>query len=111
MAFQTLNLMPFTSYQNGTIAVTDVSAAIALGSQGDTVLLQNDGGATVYVALGDGSVAATAGGTATAANTGGLPMLAGAIFAILCAPGITHIAAICDTGLTTTLRVSRGKGQ
>jgi len=104
-------LPPFYAESNSTLAVTSISANVAVGYVGDVLLLQNDGYSTCYVALGiDSTVTATAGGTTTAANTGSMPILAGSTILIRVIPNLGYVAAITDGSNTTTLRISRGTG-
>lgn len=103
---------PFTfPAANSTIAVTDTSQRVALpGGQTSTIVVKNVGASECFIASGDSSVTATAGGAATAASDGSFSIPPGEIGSYTISPIATHIAAICATGITTTLRISRGEG-
>jgi hypothetical protein len=105
----TFNAFPLPA-ANGTIAVTSTSQRIALQGTGGAVLLQNVGAAECFVAVGDATVVAVAGGAATAASDGAVSVPAGAIVIYSIPPDAGYLAAVCASGSTTTLRVSRGDG-
>lgn len=113
------SLGAFSPVQNGTIAATTSSQAIALGGSTDAsayqtgpncAVVSNIGTVEAFVLFGDSTVTAIAGGAITAANDGSASVPAGAIVSFQAnIPGITHMAAITASG-TTTIRVSRGYG-
>jgi hypothetical protein len=90
------------------MSVTDSSGTTtgALDPSTKQVVLHNDGSNTVFVNWGRSATEATC----TVANAGWkitLPANSEATFTTF---GSTFIAAICSTGLTTTLRVMQGVG-
>lgn len=99
----------FAPGPSGTIAVTDVSARLAVSGRGKTLYVNNVGSTECFVAVGTSTVTAVAGG-ATTALTGSMSFPAGFSCAIAMDAN-THVAAICTTGGTTTLRITRGDGQ
>lgn len=95
---------------NSTIAVTDTSQRVALNGMGSAVLVKNVGSAECFIAAGSSTVVAVAAGAITDATDGSMSIPPGEI-AVYCIPvSATHLAAICATGITTLLRVSRGEG-
>lgn len=110
MTFSPTIPYPLTIGQTTTVAATTVSNAVALGTFGEVLLVQNDGSVTAFFALGTSvSTTAVAGGVASASSDGSIPILAGSSMLFRAAPGITYIAAVTAAG-STTLRVSRGDG-
>jgi hypothetical protein len=104
--------IPFTfPTVSGTVAVTDTSQAIALQGAGKTVVLKNVGNNECFVAAGAASVTATAGAGITDATDGSFSIPAGEIGSYTINTDATHLAAVCATGLSTTLRVARGEGE
>lgn len=115
------SLPPLSPKINGTIACTDTSKNVSLGvtlANGNrytdgpnTVQIVNSGTNEAFVAFGGSDVTVTAQGTITASNDGGSCVPGGAVLAFTAnLPAETHVAAICGSGLTTTLRLSRGYG-
>ncbi len=100
------NLLPFTPTPTSTISVSatdSASAAAALSTQGHTLLLTNFGDEACYVRIGGDSVAAA---------LTDLPILSKTAQTIRRDPTTqTHISAICDTGLTATLKATTGEGE
>ncbi len=84
------------------ISATDASGASrqSIGSTGNQLLVVNSGGNLCYVKLGDVTV--------TAATTD-MPLLPQSAM-ILTKGSATYVAAICDSGLTTTLKATPGNG-
>lgn len=116
------SLSPISPVLNATIACTDTTQAVSLGvtlANGNqyadgpnTVIVSNVGTNEAFVAFGKSDVTVAAGGTITASNDGGACVPAGAIVSFSAnLPNETHAAGICRTGLTTTLRLTRGYGQ
>lgn len=102
-----------TETQNtATLAVTASSGNVAINMNGaQQVELNNDGPSTCFVVFGvDNTIAATVPST----STGSYPVKPGECkiitFAPSIAPLIKFVAAICGTGLTTTLYASPGVG-
>jgi len=112
MPFTALNRAPFSSSANSTLEASAVTSNVALGGTGNTLLVQNEGPETVFFALGTASIVAVSGGIVTAANTGGTPILSGAVMTILISTSATHVAGIVKAGgAATILRLSRGVGE
>jgi hypothetical protein len=92
-----------TGFQPGgsyaTLSVTQTTSNVALPT-GATIIVYNKGANPAYVALGDGSITAAVTNDVVAANSW-LALVVGAN---------TNIAAIADTGKTTTLTISGGTG-
>jgi len=89
-------------YGTGSInAVTDVSARAELTANARSVCLTNLGLNTVWVRVGDTSVAAT---------TADYPVVPGGQVSIAKARDNDHIAFICDTGYSSSLHVMVGEG-
>ena len=105
----TFNAFPLPA-ANSTIAVTSTSQAIALNGAGGAVMVKNLGSNECFIAQGASTVTVVAGGAATAASDGGFSVPAGEIATYSIPASATHLAAICASGLTTLLRVSRGDG-
>jgi len=90
---------PFTPGSSTSISATNSSSSASLNANNNIVLLQNDGGVTVFFKFGLGSA------TATTSDT---PLLANAIATF--SKGVNDtIAAITASG-TTTLRITNGEG-
>lgn len=95
---------------SSTLAVTNASANVNIGSVGEHIVLYNDGFQTAYFQIGLASVVAVAGGVATvAAGTVSAAIPQGQRINIRVPEGLFFLAGITDTG-TTTLRISRGSG-
>jgi hypothetical protein len=106
-------MLPFSiPAVNGTIAVTATSQAIALQGAGAVVLVQNVGSGECFIAVGDSTVTAVAAAAtpATDATDGSMSVPPGVVASYSVPLSATHLAAVCATGGTTTLRVSRGEG-
>lgn len=101
--------LSFTPGISGTIAATSASASLALTGNGPKLYVRNAGASECFIAIGDSAVVAVAGGAVTAA-TGSMSVGPGAFFVIEMGNFATHVAAICASGNTTTLRVTRGDG-
>ena len=95
---------------NSTIAVTSTSQRVSLSGVGSVLLLKNVGATECFVAAGNSTVVAVAGGSATAASDGSMSVAAGEIATYSITETTTHLAAICASGFTSLLRVSRGEG-
>lgn len=108
------SLSPLSPVTNSTIAVTSTTQNVALGAtnvNATTVQVFNVGLKEAFIAFGGSSVTVTAQGAVTATNDGGTSIPAGALLSFSAyLPAITHVAAICAAGETTTLRVCRGIG-
>lgn len=90
----------FNATGKATLAVTNSSSRVALGSTDNTVVVQNTGSVTAYVNLGNTAV------TATTSNT---PVLAGTSIVINNAPANVDIAGITASG-STSLTIWTGTG-
>ena len=94
-----------------TLSVTATSGDIALPTTGgNVVMLTNEGPNHCYIAAGSGTQTATVPTTSVVVTA--TPVLAGtqvtfSLPQLLSAP---HLAAVCDTNLTATLRISVGEG-
>jgi len=95
---------------NSTIAVTDTSQAVALNGAGGGVLVKNVGSSECFIAAGDSTVTAVAGAAATDATDGSMSVPPGEIAVYSIPQTATHLAAVCASGITTLLRISRGEG-
>lgn len=107
MSANTFTFAPF-DIDTTSIAVTQSSGTTAITLPGAdaappgalNVRIYNAGSAVAYVRFGDSSITAT---------TAKVPIPPGAV-EIFAFGGCTHIAAIADTGLTTTLKITPGRG-
>ncbi len=100
----------FAPGQSGTIAVTAASQALDMsGTAGNNVYVANVGSTECFIKMGSSTVVAVAGGSIT--GTGGGMSIPSGFTASLSIGTNTHIAAVCASGGTTTLRVTRGDGQ
>lgn len=112
-----LPIPPISPVSNSTIlAVPSVSASVALAAgtaqfygQNHMVQVANVGTAEAFFQLGDSAVVAIAEGAVTGASDGSTSIPAGSIMVFSAGAGITHGAAITNSG-TTTLRCCRGYG-
>lgn len=90
---------------------TTGSSNVILGVVGDSMLIQNEGPSTAFLAFGNAGVTATAGGAVNAANDGSFPVLVGAIM-MLRVPdrgnGL-NVAGITASG-TAVVRITVGSG-
>lgn len=103
----------FYPEQTSTLACTTTSGStnVILGTAGDSMLIQNEGPSTAFLAFGNSGVTVAAGGVANAANDGGFPVLAGAIVMLRVndrGNGL-NVAGITASG-TATIRISVGSG-
>ncbi len=98
-----------TTATNGELAVTSTSKPLHLAGTGNAYLLSNGGTNPVAIAIGGSSVT-VAFPTADAVG-GGLVILPGAIMTVSTSAGEdSYVAAICGSGLTSTLYISQGSG-
>lgn len=105
-------LFPFSASYHAVLGCDSGGDVVAVGTEGDVLLVQNDGNSTAYFALGPtDSVVAASQGLVTNPGGDSQAILAGAIMTFLIAPNIRYAAGICDAGETTVLRISRGTGQ
>lgn len=105
-----MSMLAFTPGLSGTIAVTATSARLNLSATaGPKLYVYNAGSSECFIAFGDSTVTAVAGGNTTAA-TGSMSVPAGAFFVIEIGLNATYVAAVCASGNTTTLRLTRGDG-
>jgi len=96
-----MSTLGFLASGTTTLSVTDSTGNVAFAGAGDVCIVQNTGGSTVYVANpGDGNVAATVNDT---------PLLAGAVI-VLKQGTATHLAAVCDAGGSSELKITSGSG-
>lgn len=105
----TFNSFPIPTV-NSTIAVTATSQRVLLNGIGGVVLVKNIGSGECFIAAGDVTVTATAGAGTTDATDGSLSIAPGEIGTYSIPTSATYLAAVCATGITTTLRVARGDG-
>lgn len=107
---------PFSPIATGTLAVTDVSARIALpgsfeSGQRRVARVMNMGTSLAFVQFGNSSVTATAGGDTTASPNGSMPLLAGVVELFTIPTGHTHMAGVCQATGTAVVRVTMGEGE
>jgi hypothetical protein len=92
----------FRPFANVTLTVTAASSQATIPATATHLELNNDGGSTCFVRWGPVAQ------TAVAATD--YPVLSGQCKIITCELGNTSVAAICEAGQATTLRVSAGVG-
>lgn len=100
-------MLPFThnAASGKTLSVTATTGSVALASDtGNQVILTNIGADECYVELGDSTVTAVK-------NTGLCVLAYSQIVITRSATAHTHVAAVCDTGKTCTLKASTGHGE
>ncbi len=100
-----MTTFPITPAYSQQIDATDTSGRVALGGVGKTLLVQNAGTAVVFVKVGDITVTAS-----VTMPTLSYPVLGGAVMSWTVPDTFTHVAAICLSGQTTTIFVTRGEG-
>lgn len=83
------------------LSVTDATGRVALAAKGAVALVQNRGASWVYFKFGDATVVATTSDTPLGPGAG-IAMDQGTF---------THIAAICDSTETSTIKITTGGGQ
>jgi hypothetical protein len=96
--------------QSSTIAATSTTQRVALGARTTNVYVANVGSGEAFVNFGDATVVAVAGGAATAASDGHMSIPSG-FFGVIATSNQTNMAAICASGVTTTLRITPGEGE
>lgn len=101
-----MTTFPISPAYSNQIDATSTSTNVALSGVGKTLLVQNAGTDVAFLSVGtDDDVEADA-------TMPGLsfPVLGGSITSWTMPDGFTHVAAICASGDSTTLFVTRGEG-
>ena len=110
-------LFPFSPAYQTVVPVSDTSDGAAIGEEGNTIIVQNVGPNTAFFLFDkDGTTTpvapgVSAGGGPMTATGVAQPILAGAIMSFLVSPGQLYVVAICESGETAFLYLSRGTGQ
>lgn len=100
------SVLPFMpGPDSGDIAVTQTTQAVALpDAGGETHRFLNYGSSPFAFRFGSSAAVTVTYSTGTVVPTGAAE--------VFTAPkGLTHVAIICNTGLTTTARITSGNGQ
>lgn len=86
---------------------------VYVGTEGNTLLVQNEGSKTAYISFGATNLVAAVAQPSTTSSTPEVSqaILAGAIISFLLAPNMTYVAGITAGADETVLRLSRGSGQ
>ena len=96
--------IPFGPQLGETVSVSatasTASAAISI-NRASTLVVSNTGSSLAYVSWGAGSATAT---------TSDYPVLSGSKEPVTIPNTVTHVAAICDSGESTTVKFTPGRG-
>lgn len=85
------------------ISATDTSGSTTISmNHGGSLVVTNSGSSLCYISFGQGS--------APTATTSDYPVLATSQQTITVPEDVTHVAAICESGDTTTVKFSPGEG-